>query len=260
MRTTSPLPFVALLGVALTGCTKEIILDLKNEQNMVVIEAIVTEGAGPHRVKVTRSIPFEASNDFPAITNASVTLADDLGNSVELTNEGGGIYTSTALTGAQGRRYRMTTVVDGTTHTAECLMPSSVALDSVRIDSFPSFGTYTKMIVPTYRDRAGQVDHYRFVVSVNGVRSTGIYVQDDRFTDGNMVNQPLFLSDLHLKSGDRVEVTLQCIAEDVHHYFFTMAQNVSNAATPADPVSNISGGALGYFSAHSASSRNVVVP
>ena len=260
MKTTSPLPFAALFGVALSGCTKEITLDLKNEQNRVVIEAIVTEGAGPHRVQVTRSIPFEASNDFPAITNAMVILADDLGNSEELTHAGGGIYTSTALSGAQGRRYRMTTIVDGTTHIAECRMPVSVALDSVRIDSFPSFGSYTKMIVPSYLDRAGQVDHYRFVVSVNGVRSTGIYVQDDRFTDGNRVNQPIFLSDLQLKSGDQVEVTLQCIAEDVHQYFFTIAQNVANAATPADPVSNISGGALGHFSAHTASSRSVVVP
>lgn len=74
------------------------------------------------------------------------------------------------------------------------------------------------------------------------------------------MQQPLFVNGLELESGDVVEVTMECIAPEVYDYFFSMAQNVDNASTPADPVSNIGSGALGYFSAFTSTSRTVVVP
>lgn len=246
--------------IALTSCTKEIDLDLKNESSKVVIEATITEGDGPHTVHVTRSVDFAAPNDFPGVANAVVTLSDDQGNSELLSDGGDGNYISSSLQGVQQRAYHLSVQVDGTTHTADCAMPVAVALDTLLVDSFPAFGVYTRAIVPVYHDPAGQANHYRFIVRVNGEKLDGINVEDDRFTDGNYVLQPLFVDGLELKSGDMVEVTMQSIAPTVYDYFFSMMQNTTNAATPADPTSNISGGALGYFSVHTSSTRTVVVP
>lgn len=250
----------ALFSLAFISCRKEITLDLENESNKVVIEALVSAGAGPHIVQLTRSVGFEASNAFPAISNATITLGDDLGNSEQLTETGPGIYSTATLEGAQDRTYQMTAVVDGTTYTGQCRMPVAVPLDTLRIDSFPSFGTWTKIIIPGYTDPAGSADYYRFIVRVNGEKQTGINIESDRFTNGNEVQQPLFVNGLELESGDVVEVTMECIAPEIYDYFFTMAQNVDNASTPADPVSNISGGALGYFSVRATSTKTVVVP
>lgn len=251
---------LALIGLLTTACRKEITLDLENESNKVVIEALVSEGTGPHTVKLTRSVGFDASNNFPTISNATITLADDLGNNEQLAETGPGTYTSVSLQGEQGRTYQLNAVVDGTTYTAQCRMPVAVPLDTLRIDSFPSFGTWTKIIVPVYTDPAGSADHYRFIVRVNGEKQDGINIESDRFTNGNTVQQPLFVNGLELESGDLVEVTMECIAPEIYDYFFTMAQNVDNASTPADPVSNISGGALGYFSVRTSSSKTAVVP
>lgn len=251
---------ILLFSLAFTACRKEITLDLENESNKVVVEAILTEGTGPHTVHLTRSLGFDASNTFPAISNATVTLSDDLGNSEQLNETAPGIYTTATLVGEQGRTYQLNTVVDGNAYTAQCPMPVSVTMDTLMIDSFPSFGTYTKIIVPGYVDPAGIANYYRFIVVVNGEKQDGFSMESDRFTDGNLVLQPLFVNGLELESGDVVQVTMLCIASDVYHYFFSMAQNVDNASTPADPVSNISGGALGYFSVHSASTRSVMVP
>jgi len=251
---------ILLLSVALTGCRKEITLDLEDESNKVVIEAIITEGPGPHTVQLTRSLGFTASNTFPAISNATVTLTDDIGNSEQLTETAPGIYTTATLVGGQGRTYQLNTWVDGTTYTAQCPMPVEVTMDTLMVDSFPSFGTYTKIIVPGYIDPAGMANYYRFIVSVNGEKQEGFSVESDRFSDGNLVFQPLFVNDVELESGDVVQVTMECIAPDVYHYFFSMAQNVDNASTPADPESNISGGALGYFSVRTSSTRTVMVP
>lgn len=254
--------FVFLLGtaIALSSCTKEIDLDLTDMSNKVVIEAIITEGAGPHTVQLTRSVGFDQPNEFPGITNAIVTIADDAGNTEQLTEGSAGRYTTTTTNGAEGHTYHLNVQVDGTTYTAQASMPMAVPLDSVRIDSIPSFGFYTKVIVPVYADPAGAANYYRLIVSVNGEQQPGVIVRDDRMTDGLAVTEPLFLNDHELKSGDVVEVTLLSISQDVYDYFFTMAQNVGNGATPADPVSNISGGALGYFSAHTTSARSAVVP
>lgn len=251
---------LALIGLLATSCKKEITLDLENESTKVVIEALVSEGPGPHTVRLTRSVGFDDPNTFPTISNAVITIGDDMGNSAQLAETGPGNYTSVQLQGEQGRTYRLNAVVDGTTYTAQCRMPVSVPLDTLRIDSFPSFGTWIKMIIPVYTDPAGSADHYRFIVRVNGEKQDGINIESDRFTNGNTVQQPLFVNGLELESGDVVEVTMECIAPEIYDYFFTMAQNVDNASTPADPVSNISGGALGYFSARTSTSKTVVVP
>ncbi|HMQ76209.1 MAG TPA: DUF4249 domain-containing protein [Flavobacteriales bacterium] len=251
---------ILLLSVAFTACRKEIDLDLQNEGNKVVIEAIVSEGPGPHTVRLTRSVGFGAANTFPAITDAIVTMSDDLGNSEQLTETAPGMYVTAALVGGQQRTYELNVVVDGTNHTARCSMPMAVPLDALLVDSFPAFGGYSRMVIPVYFDPAGVANYYKFNVVVNGERQKSLDLVSDRFTDGNLVMQPLFVNGLELESGDVVEVTMECIAPEVYHYFFSMPQNSNNASTPADPVSNISSGALGYFSVRTSSTRTVVVP
>lgn len=260
MNRSTSLIVLALIGLLFTSCRKEITLDLENEDHKVVIEAIIDQGPGPHTVRLSRSLAFEAPNTFPLISNASVTLSDDLGHSEQLTETAPGSYTTTTLLGDQLRIYRLNATVDGTTYSAQCNMPVAVTMDTLLIDSFPSFGSYTRVLVPGYVDPAGIANHYRFTVFVNGKKQEGINLENDRFTDGNMVLQPLFLNDVELNSGDVVQVTMECITSEVYDYFFSMAQNVGNAATPADPLSNISGGALGYFSVRTTSSRTVVLP
>jgi hypothetical protein len=251
---------IILLSLAFSSCRKEITLDLENESNKVVIEAILTEGPGPQTVKLTRSISFGEPNSFPAITNAIVTLSDDMGNSELLSETEAGVYSTATLVGSQERTYELNVQVDGQTYTSQCRMPMEVTLDALLIDSFPAFGIDTRIIIPGYFDPAGIANYYRFIVVVNGEKQKGINLVSDRFTDGNLVMQPLFVDELELESGDVVEVTMECIAPEIYDYFFSMSQNISNAATPADPISNISGGALGYFSVRTASTKTVVVP
>jgi len=49
----------------------------------------------------------------------------------------------------------------------------------------------------------------------------------------------------------------------VYKYFFSLensATGENQSATPANPVSNIKGGALGYFSVQTIQSREIKVP
>jgi len=49
--------------------------------------------------------------------------------------------------------------------------------------------------------------------------------------------------------GDVIDVWLEMIDKGVFEYFRTANRNGGRSASPANPVSNISNGALGYFSA-----------
>jgi len=57
---------------------------------------------------------------------------------------------------------------------------------------------------------------------------------------------------------------MQCVDKKVFTYWYSLSQQggngFANSATPSNPTSNISNGALGYFSAHTVQHASVTVP
>ena len=56
---------------------------------------------------------------------------------------------------------------------------------------------------------------------------------------------------------------MQCIDDKVYLFYAALLQlsggGPGGGVTPANPPSNISNGALGYFSAHTVRTRNIVI-
>jgi hypothetical protein len=101
------------------------------------------------------------------------------------------------------------------------------------------------------------------VLSVNGKQSKQFFLFDDNFSDGKRVNQDLFDFDIDLVQGDVADVELQCLDSLVYRYWQGLDQNQNRggaSTTPANPVSNISNGALGYFSAHTRQNKLALIP
>ncbi len=118
-----------------------------------------------------------------------------------------------------------------------------------------------------YSDPADVANFYRYKLSINNRQVQSLYYSDDDLRDGNTVEQRLFFfgndddEDDELEAGDVVEVEMQSIDQGAYNYFFSLDQTLEqSAAAPANPVSNISGGALGYFSAHTVQIKSIVVP
>ena len=64
-----------------------------------------------------------------------------------------------------------------------------------------------------------------------------------------------------IQSGDSITVVLQTIDEPVYTFFSTLRSNTNGSnAAPANPISNITNNALGYFSACGLRSKSIVVP
>ncbi|TSJ45624.1 DUF4249 family protein [Fluviicola chungangensis] len=240
-----------------SGCEKVIDVDLNDTEQKVVIEGFILHGDTVQRIRITKTQNFDESTAPPVVDNASITVIDNLGNAGTFTSVGNGWYELTNYPGFEGRTYTLTAVVDGNSYSGSSTLPAYQPLQDLYVEFYP-FGTDTLIsLVPAHFDQQGIANYYQFHVYVNGERDKTVYIQDDQFTDGNLVVEPLFVSDLAI--GDTVRVDFFCIDKPIHTYFNQLGVNSSSQATPANPISNLNGGCVGYFSARTFDSRTIVV-
>lgn len=257
---------VLCLALLSFGCKKTVTLTLQNVPPAIVIEGEVTNQAGPYFVRITRPVDFYADNNFPAVSGAVVLISDGLSVTDSLTEVSPGLYSTHHLQGYPGVDYRLAATVEGVTYQASSTMPAEVPLDSISFQSNSAFGRTQISAIANFRDPAGVKNYYRFVEFLNGTQlSKDLFVFDDRLSDGRYINYTLFNDSSYLHEGDQLQVDMYCIDSAVYNYFFQLFQSggagaFNTSASPANPGSNISNGAFGFFSAHTAASLSEYVP
>ncbi len=255
--------FFGLSAVLFLSCQKTVKLSLNTAPPQLVIEGQVTNTPGPYTVTISRSVAFYADNDFPGVSGASVLISDGQGVTDSLTETSTGSYTTHVLQGKPGNTYTLSVRLNDTTYTAESTMPQPVALDSVTFDN--AIGGNSLRAQVYFQDPPDVKNYYQFILFINGSQFTKDYfVFDDRLSDGRYITQKLQMDSSYLSAGQQLKVNLQCIDLNVYNYFNQLAQATSTGAfnttaAPANPSTNISNGAYGYFSAHTISSQTVTV-
>jgi len=247
--------FVVGLLVAVVACKKVVSVGLRDAPAQLVIEGEVTNGGSP-QVKLSRSVAFSASNSYPPVSGAVVKVTDSSnGIGGVLKESDPGMYTTRAIGGVPGHTYLLSVTVDGVTYTASSVMPKQVALDSVTFALNTEFNNHKDInAVVNFQDPPGVANYYQFTESVGGKLIPGVFVFEDRLSDGRYIEQPLYNDSTYLQRGDELMLTMNCVDRNVYDYLFSLSgvtgSNGFQTATPANPVSNIKSGALGYFSAH----------
>jgi hypothetical protein len=253
--------------VLLTSCRQEIDLDLNTANSKIIIEGAVTDQRVPYEIKITKSINFNAKNEYPPVIGAFVTIGDNAGNLDTLKEVQAGIYRTSKLRGTVNRRYTLTVKAEGQIYTAVSTLSRAVGLDSLTIEkdaldsTFNSGNSIGYLILPIFQDPRDEPNFYFFNVFTKTEKEKSFFnlLSDVNF-DGQDNAEPIYFSTTS-KSKDSVTVEMWCIDRDVHTYFNSLNQlQNTQSGTPTNPISNIKGGALGYFSAHSVRSRKVVIP
>lgn len=250
-----------------TSCEKVIDVDIKESPNQMVIEGSITDSLTMQTIKLTKSVNYTESNVYPPVTGASVVVTDDAGFTLRFEEKQPGVYTFGPFRGGTNRKYTMTVVAEGKTYTAQSTMPTRVKIDSLSITEITFGNSKTKVINVHLTDPPVIKNQYRYIMKVNGTITRRVYANDDRLQDGNAIKEQLFYSDdddnEELNSGDRVDIELQCIDRPIYKYWFTLSAQTQNGpgggVTPGNPPSNISNGALGYFSAHTTQSKSITI-
>lgn len=265
-RTFVPL-LLLMLGSLSFSCKKIIDLNLDTAAQQIIIEGNITNQREVQVVRISRSVPFSEQNKFPAVSGALVTVTDDAGNSYNLNESFPGVYTVFNVAGKPGRTYTLNVNVDGQTYTATSKMPNAVPLDSLTA-SKESFGRDDRTIVAVnYNDPPDVANYYLFKMTVNGVKAERIFADSDFFTDGRKVKTDLYLTsndNVEIKEGDNVSIEMQNIDKPVYTYWRSLEQqyssgNPNDVTTPSNPPNNLNNKALGYFSAHTTQTMNVLI-
>jgi len=252
----------ALFALFFSACQDVIDLDLDAADQQIVIEGIITDQPGKHRVQITKSVPFDLPNQFPAVTGAFVTIADGAGLLDTLSESAPGIYETQKLTqGIAARTYTLQVATAGKIFTARSTMPVAVPFDN--LTAKPDFGGDFSLVTE-FKDPVGLGNFYNFSVFVNGERKPSIFTLNDELIDGNLVKRTLFEPDLELLSGDSVTVEMFCLDPVEYKYLLTLELILGGGpiggSTPSNPDNNFGGACLGHFSAHTVQARSVVIP
>lgn len=251
------LPLVLLV---FTACEKVLDIDLKDAPPRVIIEANLSDQPSPHQVLVSRSVGFNDPNQFPQVSGARVILSDNAGLADTLTEVAPGRYETRQFQGQPGRTYTLKVTINGEEYLAVSTMPQPVPIMNIAVESF-RFDPERKSVKFEFQEPGGVKNYYRALYTVNDTLSTQLNIFSDEFNDGKFVDETLIDRDLELDPGDRVNVKLQTIDENVYRFLREQDQlGNSQAASPANPRSMFSNGALGYFSAHAETEASLVVP
>lgn len=257
---------VLLLFLPAAACQKVVQLNLHTTAPQTVIQGDINDSTPPYTVTIGQSVNFYANNTFPPVSGAQVWLGDstaDVSDSLVETTPGN--YTTVHFPQAvPGHTYTMRVVINGTIYTAVSTMPQKVPLDSVGYQAFTLFGQTAINPVPYFQDPPTGMHYYQFVETLNGTRVKEVFVFDDRLSSGRYISEPLEndTSD-HVNPGDTLLLDMYCIDANVYNYLneiVLITDPNTQSTSPANPTSNISGGCLGYFSAHTLEGNTSVVP
>ena len=255
---------IIAISVLLVSCQKVIHLDLSSSSPKIVIQGNVYDNAGPFKVTISKTVDFDEPNIYPTVTNATVTIKDNAGQSEVLSQGVDGTYLTSSLQGKVGHTYTLTVTVDGKTYTASSTMPDPVNIDSVYYKSSVFGGS--DLIALNFINPPNKDNYYRVVHFINSIQVAGFDVFSDKtnqlegvsYSFMSTKNDSSDTTDPTLKKGDTVTVWLEAIDKGVFDYFRTAGSEGGQNASPANPVSNISNGALGYFNASSVRKGSII--
>ena len=266
-----------LLLLYLSSCEKDIDIDYPTSAPLTTIEGQVTnEGMD---VAITRTRPVEEPLPSPGIPGAQVTITS--GNTTEMLTYDpvtGHYHSSTP--GIPGETYRLDIDFEGTHYESSSTMPSPTAIISTAFvwqnildERLLAFEVWAKDPEPETRnyywyrmDRRSAHPHGK------AKQTTGAYrwnVFDDRGNPPGRIYRDIICMtekmaeedeeeqwDRILYDGDTIRFQLMAIDRPTYDFFrsLTVGQNGR-----ANPVSNIKGGCLGYFTASSITRAEEVI-
>jgi hypothetical protein len=249
--------FVAvLLIIAISACQKVVNIDLNEASPRIVIEGVIDNGPGPYRVILTKTGSYFNQPVLPPVSGAQVIISDNTGIIDTLSEDSTGIYFTHKIAGTPGHWYSLTVISENVAYKAESMMMSAVNIDSVGVEIAQrvSFGLRNNRRDSSldihFHDPADEKNFYRIRLIQNRLYNPANYrLYDDAYTNGEAIN--LRVGRAIKDDTDRIE--LISIDRAAFDYYRTLEDilriNPIFGSTPANPNTNLSNGALGYFAA-----------
>lgn len=260
---------IALIAlIANSGCQKVINVDLNVASPQIVIEGLITDRPGPYMVSVSKSGSFFDDPSWPHVTGAEVIIADDAGTIDTLTEINPGIYLTAKTHGVPGRTYTLKVISGNKEYNASSTMHRNVPIDTLILVKDQSahfdFGggpeERVHIGVHCFFKDPEEKNFYRVKVFINDTTNASNYrLYDDQYTNGEYTE----LRVTHAEAGDTDLIELISLDSKTYLYYHTLEDvlhtNPVFGSTPANPITNLDNGALGYFGACAISTKTITI-
>lgn len=259
--------FIAISALfLLSSCEKVIDLDLNSSDPKLVVEGMINSQSDTHFVSLTYTTDYFNPGKIPTVSGAIVIVSDDAGQVDTFSEYEDGLYVSKHLKGIEGRLYSLRILIDNMEYNAESYMHHVRPIDSVLAERITFPGTPPQapkfyLISVYFTDTINVVNHYRLRTYRNGNVINDISLVNDELNDGEPMTLQNFTADF--KKKDTISMELCSIDKKVYTYYSTLADvmntNPMSSSAPANPMSNVSNGALGFFAAITSSKKSIVL-
>jgi|TARA_B110000495_G_C22932570_1_gene545234 hypothetical protein len=245
-----------------TSCEKVILIELNEVDQKIVVDAIVSNDSVQNYVILSKSGGFYQSNDFVAISGALVTITDEGGTVYTLAESNPGYYSDANLIGQLRTNYSLEVITDNQTITGSTYIPDTTHLDSLSYFLNSSgFGDPEWFVLMHWSDEVVEENFYRFKTTINGYKENRVTLLDDLLINGIETQYPLF--DVEVKDYDTLEVEFIEIDKGTYNYLKVLGEidsgdNAASAA-PGNPISNLTGNALGFFGGYAITNGSIVI-
>jgi hypothetical protein len=255
-----------LLALVFMGCETPYTIDLNQAKPQIVIEGMVTDYPGHQSVKVSMSGGFYSAGKTPRVTDATVSVKDDLGESFTFVHnpnshpDSAGYYVPVQpFTGQIGRTYTLKVEANGKAYESTDKLVKVLPLDSItydlseeEVDNPENDGKVYEVKMFAHEDKTTK-NFYLFKFFRNDTLTfdseSDIYYTDDTLLGEKLEGVP---APVFYRHGEKCTVEIYSISRVGYVFYndlFNLLHNDSGmfSPIPASPRSNISNDALGFF-------------
>ncbi len=261
----------------LSSCTEVIDFDLNSSMPRLVVEGILTTETKAHVVKLTKTSNYYYNQTAPVVSGADVRISD--GSVTYILTEkpvGSGIYmTEDNIAGKINTTYTLTIVSEGETYTATSKLNEVAPIDSIDckqlLESYFGFtdSSYTLSLF-ALEPAGSEPDYYYWKYSINNLPQTDtvrkLAFQDDAIINGKIIwDVPIFrIPQNNLEIGDTVTLFQYSTEKQFHDFIigFMLETDWKGSpfdGPPANPPTNLTNGAVGFFIASDVSKKSMVI-
>ena len=254
--------------VVFSGCEKVINVDLNEAAPHIVIEGLITDGRGPYTVIISKSGSYFNQPVLPPVSDAMVIINDNSGTVDTVKETTPGIYITSKTIGIPGLTYTVKVISEGEEYDGSSTIHSHVNIDSLtlvksessRVDFGGNNQDESHFEIHCFFKDPLEKNFYRIKAIKNDSINTQSYrLYDDQYTNGEETE----LRVANASAGDTFRIELISLDEQTYGYYRTLADllhtNPIFGSTPANPNTNLSNGALGYFGACAISFKTIII-
>jgi hypothetical protein len=251
-----------ILFLIVSGCEEDVILDLGKIGKKMVVEASVSNNDPFTKVSLSYSQGFYDTLIFTRISDATIEITSETGESEQLFESSAGYYYSQSLQPEFGKKYTLTVIADNQIVKVSTILPAPVKIKQVLQVPNPFYQTMDSINLFVNVDDPKGVDDF-FRLKVNKIRreSRGnYYLLDDSYGKDGVISMPVYYKNFAF--GDTAVVELMHINRETYDYYTGLSENVRgsfNSIAPGNPVSNMPDDVYGFFSAYAIDRDTIVI-